>query len=189
MTHIRLVQPPREHLDIEQPPIPTETPKRKSSGVRALFAFSVLLTAANLAGIAYTAILMKQMSDFSSEIAKVSQFEQRISQRLETFNDGIHAQFDRLNAGLGGNAFPAPSSRQGRPFYHVPARLLDSALQPQSYQHLSTLTPLSHDGGGLVASPGNDQAGFHDNAASSTRIANFIRTETPDGKVIYRTVE
>lgn len=189
MTHIRLVQPPFEQLDIDRLSMPAEAPMPKSSGSRALFAFSVLLTAANLAGLAYTAVLVKKLSDFSGEIDKVAQFEQRVSARLETFNDGIHAQFDRLNASLAGDA-PASSSGKQRPFYHVSARLLDNALQPQGYEHLSTLTPLNQGGDGAPAAGlVYNQAGFGGNAGSSTRIANFIRTETPDGKVIYRTME
>jgi hypothetical protein len=189
MTHIRLVQPPFEQVDIERLSMPAETPRPKSSGSRALFAFSVVLTAANLAALAYTAVLVKKLSDFSGEIDKVSQFEQRVSARLEAFNDGIHAQFDRLNANLTGEASSVSTAGKRRPFYQVSARLLDNALQPQSYQHLSTLTPLGHVVGGAPSGLVEVQAGFGGNAGSSTRIANFIRTETPDGKVIYRTME
>ena len=185
MTHIRLVQPPFEQIDVERLSMPAKAARPRSSGMRAVFAVSVLLTVANLAGLAYMAVLVKKLSDFSGEINKVAQFEQRMSARLETFNDGIHAQFDRLNATLTGDA---PASGKQRPFYHVSARLLDSALQPHGYERLSTLTPLNQGGGG-VASAGSvyNQGGI--GGATSTRIANFIRTETPDGKVVYRTME
>lgn len=61
MTHIRLVQPPFEQIDVERLSMPAEAPRPRSSGMRAVFAVSVLLTVANLAGLAYMAVLVKKL--------------------------------------------------------------------------------------------------------------------------------
>lgn len=191
MTHIRLVQPSFERVNVEQSPDPRDTTsKKKLSGVRTLFALSALLTAANFAGIAYITVLVRQLSDFSSKIDHISQFEQRISERLETFNDGIHAQFDKLNANLTGDTRSAATWRR-RQFYHVSSRLMDNAVTPPNYRYLSTFSASPYGGGDNTAggNPLGDRAGSGDSTSSSMRIANFVRTELPNGKIVYRAAE
>jgi hypothetical protein len=191
MTHIRLVQSSFERVNVEQLPVPPDTPSRKKlSGIRALFVLSALLTAANFAGIAYMTVLVRQLSDFSSKIDYISQFEQRISERLETFNDGIHAQFDKLNANLTGDLHSAATSKR-RQFYHVSSRLLDNALTPPNYRYLSAFgsSPYGEGDNAAEDNPLADRAGFGGSAASSMRIANFVRTELPNGKIVYKAAE
>jgi hypothetical protein len=186
MTHVRLVQPSFARVNVERLPVPPDTrSKEKLSGGQALFVLSALLTAANFAGIAYMTVLVRQLSDFSSKIDHISQFEQRISERLEIFNDGIHAQFDKLNANLAGDTRSAATSKR-RQFYHVSSRLLDNALMPPTYRYLSTFGSSPHSGGGNTIE--DNPSGFGGDA-SSMRIANFVRTELPNGKIVYRAAE
>jgi len=188
MTHVRLVHPSFERADLEHPPVLPGAPSKKTlSGVPVLFVLSALLTAANFAGVAYITVLMAQLSDFSS---RMDQFEQRVSERLETFNDGIHAQFDKLNSNLTGDTHPAATLSR-RQFYHVSSRLLDNALMPPGYRYLSAFDSSAYGGGYSPAedNPVGDRTGFGNGSASSVRIANFVRTELPNGKIVYRAAE
>ena len=174
MTQIRLVRPPEIRLVATPPEIATG--RRPVPFFYALVGVALLLTVANGVGLAYMAATLARMSNFSDELAGAAGFEKRISERLENFNDGMHAQFDKLSAHLD------------------ESRSEPGATSPRQARLPATLEAAAGTTGLGRAAMGDRQNGLAvDRVAPGkfrtvTRTAGFVRTQTPDGKVFYSAI-
>ena len=150
-----------------------------------LFVASLILSVMNGLGLIYAVSIVDRLSDISTKVARIDDFENRVSRQLAVYNQGIHSQLEQLDSrlitsGLIGDSFQFRTLRN-------PARLLAPAgprtglLSARSAEFRFADQP--------YASSPLQPASFvpaAEQLTEATANPGFSRSVTPDGKIIYR---
>lgn len=188
MTEIREISLRDEPVAEKADELPQKNP---SMATAALFVASLILSVMNGLGLVYAVSIVGKLSDISTKVTRLDQFEERVSQKLALLDRGMHSQFEKLDTrliatGLSGNSFEFRTLRDA-PRLLAPVGSSSGRMEATSAAFVFSEQYADSADRGFV--PYRDA--FLPAVDQGTRgvAPGFRRTVTRDGKIIYRRLD
>lgn len=159
-------------------PLPRNNP---SPTVMVLFVASLILSVTNGLGLIYTVSVVDRLSEISSKVSRIDDFEDRVSRQIAALGHGIQSRIDTYDPRLAANDPRLPNLL-------APPAIPASADGRIDMQTTRSADFATHDPGNATAmTPGRFTRVSR--RAATANAAGFTRVVTADGKIVYRKVQ
>lgn len=151
-----------------------------------------MLTGVNLWAAIRVQSSAADMAAVQERLGQLSAFEERLTAKLDTVNNGVHGQFDRLNATLA-SRIEGTETQISRVESAVGAvrRTIDErqlAMPTPDATEVAAIEPMGKLPRVIRKSAKNSSAPEPQASAPPQLSSSYVRVESPDGKVTYRKV-